>query len=362
MTRVLLAAALVALAGGWGGTTPASLFVAPAGSDAGACTAAAPCASFQRAFELAAPGAIVDVRAGTYPSQELSGDRGGVVTFRADGGRVRMGGRLTLAGVANVRLVDFDFPRVDPVFDLLLDACNANVTLERSTGRRFFILEGNANVTFLGGSWGGYSSPGDEDSAVGTAGWNGPNRTCDGRPAPPARNIVFDGVVFHDVFWGKREAEWGGAHPDCFEVNGYVDGLTIRNSAFVRCQDSFLAIYTDQGNVSNVTVERTLFKDLGDTTWYGSQWVSSGGRTCGSIVFRNNVWLPNNPNGRYPYSSIRSQCVPAPGEAPAEIVANVFQAPPTPNDCATFTAPPYGALWRRNLFLKVTAERPACVS
>jgi hypothetical protein len=362
---VLALLACTAPAWGFPRDRPAQLVLAPSGSDSGPCTSAAPCVSLQRAFDLATPGSVVELRDGSYPAQELSGDRGGLVTFQPSrGATVTMGGRLTLAGAKNVKLVGFNFPRSDAQYELLFDACNSNVTIQNSTGRRFFILEGNSDITFDGGSWGGYSNPGDEDSAIGTAGATGPNRVCDGAIAGPAHNIVFDHFVWHDIFWGKTVAQWGGAHPDCFEINGNVDGLTIRNSLFLRCQDSFLAIYTNQGNVSNVTVERTIFKDLGDTTWYGSQWVSdqSTGRTCGNIVFRNNLWLPNNPQGQYAFSSIRSECVPGPGESPVQISGNVFEAPPMPNDCATMTSHPFDTVWRSNLFLLVTPARPACVT
>src|SRR5262245_54178286 len=246
-----------------------------------------------------------------------------------------MGGRLTLDGARNVRLVDFDFPRSDPQYELLLDACNSNITLVGSTGRRFVILEGNDGVTFRGGSWGGYGSPDDEDSAIGTAGASGPERRCGGRLAPPAHDILFDGVTFHDIFWGKPKSQWGGSHPDCFEINGYADGVVIRNSTFVRCQDSFFAIYPTQGDIRNVTVEDSRFVDLGDTTYYGSQSVSEGfNYLCGGIVFRGNTWLPGNPNAKGPYSSIRAMCATLPGAAPEQIVGNTFQRGPEPSDCA----------------------------
>jgi hypothetical protein len=367
IATVAALALLACTAPAWGGPRDrgAPLVLSPGGNDAGPCTSAAPCASLQRAFDLATPGSVVELQNGSYPEQELGGDRGGLVTFKpARGATVTMGGRLTLAGAKNVKLVDFNFPRSDPSYELLFDACNANITLQNSTGRRFVILEGNSGITFDGGSWGGYSNPGDEDSAIGTAGATGPDRTCNGAIAGRVHDVLFDHFVFHDVFWGKTEAQWGGSHPDCFEINGNVDGVTIRNSAFVRCQDSFLAIYTNQGNVSNVTVEHTLFKDLGDTTWYGSQWLSddSTGRTCGNIAFRGNLWLPNNPHGQYAFSSIRSECRPAPGESPVQIVGNLFMAPPMPDDCATMTAAPFGTVWRGNLFLMVSAARPPCVT
>jgi hypothetical protein len=52
----------------------ASLFVSPSGSDTAACTATAPCATFDRAYHRAAPGATVAVAAGSYPRQILTAD------------------------------------------------------------------------------------------------------------------------------------------------------------------------------------------------------------------------------------------------------------------------------------------------
>ncbi|MDX6466674.1 MAG: hypothetical protein QOI27_1714 [Gaiellaceae bacterium] len=333
-------------------TRPASVFLAPGGSDGGPCSAAAPCRSLQRGLSVAASGAVVQLAPGTYPGQSLTGGKDATVTFRpAAGGRVTMGGRLTLAGARNVRLVDFDFPRSDPQYELLLDACNSAITLTDSTGRRFVILEGNGPLTFEGGSWGGYSNPGDEDSAIGTAGATGPTRSCGGKPAPPTHDVLFDGITFHDNFWGKPESQWGGSHPDCFEINGYVDRVTIRNSTFLRCQDSFLAIYSDQGNVANVTVENNTFTDLGNTTYYGSQWVSGGKPyKCGGIVFKGNTWRPNNPNGKYPYSGLRTECEPPPGVAPALVIGNDFQKGPQPGDCARFKSAPFRTVWKNNTF------------
>lgn len=54
----------------------AALVVTPTGSDANACTQAAPCASFDAAYQKARPGDAVSVAPGSYPTQ--------VITPRAD--------------------------------------------------------------------------------------------------------------------------------------------------------------------------------------------------------------------------------------------------------------------------------------
>ncbi len=53
---------------------PAQLFVSTTGSDSGACTNSDPCATFNRAFHVAKPGQIVEVAAGTYPTQTILND------------------------------------------------------------------------------------------------------------------------------------------------------------------------------------------------------------------------------------------------------------------------------------------------
>ena len=49
----------------------ATLKLSPSGSDSAACTASAPCRSFDRAYEQAAPGDTVELAAGSYGSQTI---------------------------------------------------------------------------------------------------------------------------------------------------------------------------------------------------------------------------------------------------------------------------------------------------
>jgi hypothetical protein len=50
----------------------ASLYIAPSGSDTAACSQSAPCRSINRAYQVAQCGTVVQVAAGTYPSQSVS--------------------------------------------------------------------------------------------------------------------------------------------------------------------------------------------------------------------------------------------------------------------------------------------------
>jgi hypothetical protein len=218
------------------------------------------------------------------------------------------------------------------------------------------VLEGTSHLRFVGGSWGGYGAAGAQDSGIGTSAAAGPGRSCDGSPATPARDIVFDGVTFHDVFWNVPASAWGGSHPDCLELNGYVDGVTIRRSRFERCASTFLMIGPDQGDIADVTVESSVFTGLGPESWYGIQ-ITSGGKPsrCAGITFRGNTYLPRTPDAAtWPDAPIRTDCEPVAGAAGVSVEDNVFARSPPPNECGRYAAAPFTAAWKDNIFVSGT--------
>ncbi len=351
LVTVLLAVSWFAGAVSVARAGPENLYVSPSGSDEGRCVESNPCLSLQRAFDVAVPGQLVRVAAGTYGGQRLTGDRGGAVTFRAQG-EVRFAGRVVLDDARHVRLEGFAFTG-DPLIDLELHSCNVDLTVRNATGRKFGIFEGNRQIRFIGGSWGGYSLVG-EDSAIGTRGTNGPQITCAGESAPsPARDILFDGVRFHDVNWGVPPSEWD-SHPDCFQINGNADRVTFRNSVFERCASTFVMVAPEQGPVTNVTFERNTFRQLGDT-YYGIQLTGVGrSHACGNWVFRGNTYWPDNPDAAGPNSPIRTDCDAAPGLAPTLVTGNIFQRGPSPLSCEDWSQEPFTTRWSNNVF----AESP----
>jgi hypothetical protein len=345
------AAAVIAPAAGAGGASP--LYVSATGSDSGPCTRAAPCASFDRAYHAARPGQTVLVAGGTYPGQDLSADpakKGGpdVVIQAAGDGEVLVDGRLSFTGVKHLTMRQISIGRSDAYWDLLFQPCNEDVTLDQVGGGRWIgVTGGNSNVTLLGGSWGGYGRPGDHDSAIGGAG--DPGDTCDGQPVQPVRNLVFDGVTFHDSFWGLTPVQWGGAHPDCLEIDGYVASMTIRNSTFTRCGDSFIGIYGDlDGPTENVVMEHDLFLDGATYGFWGIQITDDGHPYhCSGIVFRDNVYRPNSATAPIPYTPIRTVCS---GKVPTRVTGNVFQVGPNSYACGVFMSAPWNTVWAHNRF------------
>jgi hypothetical protein len=338
-------------------TAPAPLWVAPGGSDAAQCTQASPCATLNRAYRLARPGQAIDLADGTYPAQEID-DAGkttgpNVLVQPAPGAHASFAGRLTLAGASFLTLQGLQLAKVGPGDrSLFFDACTHDVTVQNVVGTTFVILEGNTRITFRGGSWGGYATPGQEDSAIGTAGAAGPARLCSGQLAPPARDILFDGVTFHDVFWDVPESAWGGSHPDCVELNGYVDRVIFRNSLFLRCASTFTEVNPDQGDITNVTFTNNRYEQLGQDTWYGIQIQGTGPHGCGNIVFSHNTYAPGNEQAHtWPNGPLLTACVTVPGAAPVVVTRNLFVRGPPDNECARYLAQPYGTSWSDNLFL-----------
>ena len=307
-----------------------------------------------------------------YPPEELTGDPGpGRVTiqpapglsvsFEEDTGS---GQQVYMSDLHHVTFQDIGFGHNnsgDVTPNLRID-CTRDVTLINSSGRRFNMFEGNANITFQGGDWGNYSGANEEDSSLGTTGGDGPLETCPGDSSPlPQTNILFDGVTFHDVFYSTDLTgctgdaggciEWGDSHPDCLEINGYVDGVTIQNSTFYHCGNTMLSLYTDQGDIDNVTAQNNTFRDMAPTSYYGIQWVDTAAHTCNNDKFINNTYTPNAPNAWNENTPPRFECVTTNQDTGTLVAGNTFQQGPPPTDCATDTIAPYYTRWQNNTIL-----------
>jgi hypothetical protein len=197
---------------------PASVFLSPTGSDSAACTAAAPCKSFERAYLRAKPGEQVELAAGFYSGQQeipvdASKTSAEDVIFRP------------AAGVA-VRVQALDvFGKHVEVRDVTIDVdfyvkCHADdVTLRGSKAQLFFIRSAD-NVSIIDTEFG----PSDVISQIGIISGES---ACE--PAP--RNILLDGVYMHD-FTNDDPA----VHMECLTVQAF-EGMVIRRSRFYHCED-----------------------------------------------------------------------------------------------------------------------------
>ena len=73
-----------------------TLYVTKTGSDSNSCTQVSPCATFNRAFAVAAGGDTVQVAGGSYAAQNISGSaKSSMVTFQPV-----TGATVTLAGLS----------------------------------------------------------------------------------------------------------------------------------------------------------------------------------------------------------------------------------------------------------------------
>jgi hypothetical protein len=227
------------------GASAATLHVSPGGSG-GRCTAAAPCGSLASAYRAASPGDVVEVAAGSYGSQSVSKDPGkprgsARVVFRARGA-VTMPEFTTRAN--DVTYVGFRLPTP---YGVATVRGGRNVTLARFRAAKPYI-------------WGPESSSGTADTLenVTIKGGNfGPHISCGGgfqitRDGPP-RNITIDGARFHDF---RVDSSCSSAHLDCLHSFNGIQGLTIRNSRFYRCENFGALI----NGASDILIENNFFE------------------------------------------------------------------------------------------------------
>jgi chitodextrinase len=233
--------------GGTGSGSSSALYVAPNGSDANACTQGAPCLSFNRAYQLAAPGASVTVSAGQYAAQTIKSSAGKLsgpdVVFQPAAGAVVAVARLTILG-SHIQLTNMNFP-----YDVGAGA--SNITLRNINADAAISVAGASNVSVIGGQV--YSPvPTASDSQVASYGGFVPT------------NILFDGVYFHDFADTCQTSTCVSNHIECLQV-GAANGLTIRNSRFQRCwsHDIFIRSWGYMNNspspIKNVLIENNWF-------------------------------------------------------------------------------------------------------
>jgi chitodextrinase len=253
-------------------TTTASVFLSPSGSDANACTQAAPCKTLARGYRVADPGDQVELAAGVYPGQQeipvdSSKTAAADVIFRpAAGAAVRIEALDVFGNHVEVRgiTIDIDF----------YVKCQANdVTLRDSKARLFFIRSAD-NVSIVDTEFG----PSDTISQIGIIGGDAP---CE--PAPT--NILMDGVYMHD-FTNDNDA----VHMECLTVQSFV-GMVIRRSRFHHCEDFNILFKARAPTIHS----RDL---LIENTWFDLPWPDGssviqfsepgGGASFTDVTIRNN--------------------------------------------------------------------------
>ena len=287
-----LAAAAAFAAPGASGAAPPTLWVAPTGSDGGGCTHATPCRSFDSAFQTAAPGARVVVAGGVYPPQTINrAARGGppVVFAPLPGGKVTITNELNVFGSH----AEFDDMTVS---DWYVRDGATDLTFRRLKVQLFFIRSAS-DVRVLGGSVGGIDT--SDSAAIGST----------YRSPVPSRNILIDGVAFHDMTRKKVP----NGHVQCLFVQS-VDGLVIRNSTFRHC-DVF-DVYVNNIDVGpvpkNILFQNNLFDKASDGGYYSLYVRNDPGDTIDGLVVRYNSFLqgPHFDPGAYAHARVIANVSP----------------------------------------------------
>jgi hypothetical protein len=244
---------------------PPSFFLSPSGSDANPCSPVLPCLSFDRAYHLAQPGQVVEVAGGTYGDQNVLADASKTasadVIFRpAAGASVSLGSLEVYGSHVTFRqlAVNGDWQTYHGTDD---------VTFRDVTVHGVILTQSSSNITVIGGSVGGTV---DTKSQFG----NWPVGTDN-------RNIVVDGVTFHDV-----TRSGSGVHVECLLVGG-TDGFVLRNSRFSNCDvfDVSIGQMNDSGPPRNITVENNFF---GGSNGYFSFDINTMTASLSNVLIRNN--------------------------------------------------------------------------
>jgi chitodextrinase len=202
--------------------TQATLAISPTGSDAASCLPAAPCRSFNRAYQVAGPGTIVDVAGGSYPDQLIQSDgrsaSSAYVTFRPVPGASVAVTRLE----NNASRVEYRDMAIASFYNYGFSGGTQDGVIFRNIDANTFCIGGGRNISVIGGDVG----PSLSNNA------NGQQQPCvakfPGQTAPAPANVLIEGVRFHD----HNAAD--SAHAECLQVGGSL-GLTIRRNTFQRC-------------------------------------------------------------------------------------------------------------------------------
>jgi hypothetical protein len=265
-----------------------ALFLSPSGKDSNPCSEAQPCQSMGHAYEKASAGQSVQMLAGSYPSQTISG------SSKAGSAHVRFapapGASVTLTGTIYVFAshVTIEGMSVKDVVTGNYDQSPGrpnptDVSLLNLTGRNFEI-DSATDVTVEGGSWGPASACG------GPYGGNN-NSIRQTIPAVAPENILINDTVIHDV----QSYDLVGCHIEGLAIFA-GNHVTVSNSKFYgnSIYDIFIQANSG-GKPNNVTLSGNWLAKAVDTSGANGKAVGAGnGVAIGDSGVNENVTLEEN--------------------------------------------------------------------
>ena len=263
-----------------------SLFVSPSGTDGGFCSRSAPCATWDRAYQQAKPGQVIEVAGGTYPGQIIASRQATrnlspgctpatpslCIVFRpAAGQAVVVNGPLQVNAssvwVQGSASPATHIPRRGRGYSIRVtgyvdtEATNANdfpdhVVLEGIAATSFGVFDVETallrNMDIGPGTTGANCRVVEGPAFENRIGYAGP-------VAVVPRNVTLDGLIIHNQ---TRNAD--GAVSDC-HIGGLflqtANGLTIENSVFSQNAVYNIQVqnFSDAPPATNVTIQNTLF-------------------------------------------------------------------------------------------------------
>jgi Protein of unknown function (DUF1565) len=240
------------------------LAVSVSGNDANLCTRRAPCRTFDRAFQIARPGQVIEVATGSYPSQTVLASQRprsmALVLFKpAAGATVRVARLDNLAS-----RVEYRSMTIGSFYNKGFNGGTQNGVVFRNIDANTFCIGGGRNISVLGGDVG----PSLSSSATGQ------QQPCvakfPGQSSPAPANVLIEGVAFHD----HNHAD--AKHTECLQIGG-VTRLIVRRNTFRNCAQT-----------ASIHVGR-----------YGAAWPSR------NVVIENNFFLGNTRASSEPLGNIQ---------------------------------------------------------
>lgn len=269
---------------------PADLYVAPSGLDTAACTQAAPCKTFDRAYHLAQPGQVVEVAAGSYGSQTMTVKTGAaapnVLVRSAAGATISLthlqfngASYVTFKGdfrIANANDESLFFEQTNPLTNVTIDG----FTISGLNGKTDVVkVQGNtSNLTIRNSD----ICCNTDQKLVLTD-----NYSTTSTFPPANRNLTLEYNRIHGQTMSSATV-----HAECLYISG-MDGFTLRGNVIYGCIATGDMIYSLTGGADQTPtgylIENnywgTAHNNVGQETAYSIQ-----GCTPPGTVYRNNIF------------------------------------------------------------------------
>ncbi|NUR75099.1 MAG: hypothetical protein HOQ28_02280, partial [Thermoleophilia bacterium] len=310
-----------------GPTSTAQVFVSTGGSDltCARLDSTKPCATFDKAFQIAQGGDVVEVAGGTYsagvglPAPEININPhvpplSTAVTFQpASGQTVLLASDINIAAshfhMIGIKSVGTGDPSGGPdntrrgldVCDVACPTVLTDIYVQDFSGKSAFIR--SSNVIIKGGEFGNYNPCADDPTRVpGVSSANQEDifRIWAGGAITTPDNVVLDGVKIHDdddhhtagACPGATNGS-AGAHVDCLQTQGGTN-IVIKNTVMWNCATSNIQAQPFTGaTMSDWTVENNFF---GNILYPGNSLVLGKG-VCTNLRVRYNTFDGPSPNG-----------------------------------------------------------------